>query len=133
MSDKPKLTLFYDGQCPLCVKEIAALQSLNHDGHLCLENIHAEDFSQRYPMLSVDSAERLLHGLTADGKWLTGLDVTVRAWHLVGKHRWLRVLRWPLVKPLADWAYRVFARYRHPIAFALTGKRRCEQCIDKPR
>lgn len=130
MSDKPQLTLFYDGHCPLCVKEIAALQRKNHDGRLQLENIHAESFGQRYPTLSVDKADRLLHGLTADGRWLTGLDVTVKAWQLVGQHRWLQVLRWPLIKPLADFAYRLFARYRHPIAFLLTGQRRCEQCAD---
>lgn len=129
MSDKPQLTVFYDGQCPLCVKEIAALARHNH-GQLRLENIHAKDFSQRYPMLPIHSAERILHGLRHDGTWLTGLDVTVTAWQLAGKHHWLKVLRWPVIRPIADLSYRLFAHYRQPIAFIITGRRRCSQCVD---
>jgi predicted DCC family thiol-disulfide oxidoreductase YuxK len=112
------------------VKEIAALRRLDTTGQIHLQNIHAQDFSERYPMLSVARADRLLHGLTAEGRWLTGLDVTVKAWQLVGKHRWLRALRWPLIKPLADISYRLFARHRHKLAYWLTGQRRCDQCVD---
>lgn len=125
---QPQLTVFYDGLCPLCVKEIRALQRLDKMGKLQLEDIYADDFHQRFPEVDVIAAERILHGKTAAGQWLTGLDVTVLAWRLVGQHRWLKVLRLPLIKPVADMIYRGFARYRHRLSFWLTGQRRCERC-----
>jgi predicted DCC family thiol-disulfide oxidoreductase YuxK len=54
-----------------------------------------------------------LHLQTADGEWLTGVDATVRAW---SHTRWgplFRVLRWPLIGPLADAVYRFWARKRY--------------------
>ncbi len=128
MSKQIQLTLFYDGHCPLCVKEIASLRQKDHRGLLQLEDIHAPDFSERYPKLDPHQAEKFLHGLDANGEWLTGLDVTVKAWQLVNHHRWLRILRWPLIRPLADRAYHFFARHRKTVAFLLTGRRHCERC-----
>lgn len=129
MSEQIQFTLFYDGHCPLCVKEIASLRQKDHCGLLQLEDIHAADFSERYPQLDPIEAEKILHGLSASGEWLTGLDVTVKAWQLVNHHRWLGILRWPLIRPLADRAYRFFALHRKVIAQLVTGKRHCERCI----
>jgi len=130
MSEPIQLILFYDGHCPLCVKEIALLRQRDHRGLLQLEDIHAPDFCERYPQLDPLEAEKILHGLDASGQWLRGLDVTVKAWQLVNHHRWLGMTRWPLIRPVADMAYRFFARHRKTIARLLTGRRHCERCID---
>ncbi len=129
MTQATQLTVFYDGRCPLCVKEIRALKQHDAAGLLQLENIHAKDVRQRYPQLDPTAAEKILHGIDANGEWLTGLDVTVKAWQLVKRHRWLRILRWPLIKPLADMFYRFFARHRQKMAFLLTGQRHCDRCL----
>lgn len=129
MPEQVQLTLFYDGHCPLCVKEIRILKRSDHLGRIQLEDIHAPDFDRRYPQLDPLQAEKILHGLTAEGEWLTGLDVTVKAWRLVNRHRWLAVLRWPLIRPLADLAYRFFARHRQTVALLLTGQRQCQRCV----
>lgn len=119
-----KLTLFHDGNCPLCGAEIAQLRKSDRHGLLCFEDIHAPDFRDRFPHLDPSAADRVLHGQLEDGTMLYGLDVTVRAWTSVGRHRWLRVLRWPLVGRVADLGYRFFARHRHLISLLLTGRRR---------
>lgn len=111
----PQLTVFFDGNCPLCAREISALRARDPKQRLHFENIHAADFAYRYPYIDVSKADRILHGQLADGQLLYGLDVTAKAWALVDSHRWIQILRWPVIRWFADIAYRCFARLRHPI------------------
>ncbi|WP_394131858.1 thiol-disulfide oxidoreductase DCC family protein [Shewanella maritima] len=124
------LTIFYDSACPLCSREMAQLKHHDRFNKILLEDLNAEDISERYPMLDVERANTVLHGITEDGQWLLGLDVTARAWGLVGKHCWVKLLRLPLIKPIADKAYLSFAANRYQISYWLTGQKRCDngQC-----
>ena len=117
--------MFYDSYCPLCAAEMDQLRSLDEQGRLRFEDIHAEDFSVRYPTVDPVAADRVLHGQYDDGRMIYGLDVTHQAWALVGRHRWLAILRWPIIRWFADLGYRFFARYRYGISLVLTGQRRC--------
>ncbi|TYL46957.1 thiol-disulfide oxidoreductase DCC family protein [Marinomonas sp. IMCC 4694] len=122
------LTLFYDGLCPLCVAEMNMLRSLDSLQKLRLEDIHADDFTDKYPHIDPVEADKVLHGQLANGQIITGLDVTCLAWKLVGKHKWMQVLRWPLIRFFADKTYLFFARYRHQISSFVSGRPRCEPC-----
>lgn len=128
-----QLTLFYDATCPLCVAEMDLLRRYDKQDALCLQDIHAPDFNAKYPQVDVAAANQILHGLTNDGKMLYGLDVTVSAWRLVGKKKWLGVLRWPVIRWFADKAYLYFARNRYRISGLLTGSNYCspQQPSDK--
>ncbi len=123
-----KLTMFYDSYCPLCVAEVTQLQGLDADNALQFVDIHAEDFSRDWPQIDPDSANRVLHAQRADGTMLYGLDVSAEVWATVGRHRWLKLLRLPVVRWFTDVGYRLFARYRYSISYLLTGQRRCELC-----
>ncbi len=122
------LTIFYDGGCPLCVAEMEQLHRLDVQGKIAFENIYAEDFAGRFPHIDQQQADRRLHGQAGDGSMLFGLDVTYQAWALVGKRSWVAILRWPVIKQLADIGYLFFARYRYSISRLVTGKSRCESC-----
>lgn len=115
-------TIYFDGACPLCLMEIQELRRLNKDGSLLFVDVNLPDFAENYPHIDKQSALARLHGESGDGQMLYGLDVTVAAWSAVGKHRWLKVLRWPIVSIFADAGYRFFARYRAQIAWLLTGR-----------
>ena len=123
-----ELTIFYDGGCPLCVSEMRHLSQLDREQKIRLENIYADDFSQRFPHINQQQADRILHGQLASGELIYALDVTYEAWSLVGKRHWVAPLRWPLVKQVAHLFYLVFARYRAPISKLLTGSDRCDVC-----
>ena len=123
-----ELTIFYDGGCPLCVSEMRHLSQLDRGQKICLENIYADDFSQRFPHINQQKADKILHGQLASGEMIYALDVTYQAWSLVGKRHWVAPLRWPLVKQAAHLFYLLFARYRAPISRLLTGSDRCELC-----
>jgi len=126
-----QLTIFYDSHCPLCLLEMQQLKTVDHEDRIQLVDLHADDLNKAYPYIDKDKAMKRLHGQLDSGEVLYGLDVTCQAWSLVGKHRWLVILRWPLIKPIADLAYRIFARHRDRIAFLITGKTRCNECVVK--
>ncbi|TDG13392.1 DUF393 domain-containing protein [Seongchinamella unica] len=103
-------TLYYDGHCSLCTREMARLAEFKDTG-LRLQDIHQLDDFRGLP--DRDTLLRNLHLKTAEGRLLTGVDANVAAWqgtryrHLVG---WMR---WPVVKPVADAVYRWWARWRY--------------------
>ena len=112
------LTIFYDGMCPLCATEMNNLKR-NYNNHLItLVDIHCDEFENLYPTIEYDDAMKILHGIY-DNELLLGLQVTHRAWPLVGKGFWVAPLSWPLIKNLSHWVYLGIAKYRHPISRCL--------------
>ncbi len=122
------LTMFYDSQCPLCLAEITQLKVYDNDKALAFEDIHATDFQNKFPYLSAKACYDRLHVLTSTGNILLGLDGTCAVWAAVNKHRWLRVLRWPVIRWGADAAYVIFARNRGLFSKLLMGKAGCAPC-----
>jgi predicted DCC family thiol-disulfide oxidoreductase YuxK len=108
--------------------EINQLRAYDICDQLSFEDIHAPDFVKRYPYIDHVKANRILHGQLSDGQMVYGLDVTCMAWKMVGKHGWLSVLRWPVIRWFADHAYLFFARYRNTISSLVTGKKSCQSC-----
>ncbi len=119
-----RLTLFYDGQCPLCAKEMAALKKHDHHNVIQIVDIYSDEFVD-YPNIDKSAANTILHALDHNGRLLLGLDATYQAWRLVGKGWIYAPLRWPLIKSFTDRCYLLFARNRYRVSFWLTGTSRC--------
>lgn len=111
------LIIFYDGQCPLCSAEMTSLKSHDNNNQITLIDLHSTEFTQDYPNISFDKAMQILHGYY-QGKILLGLQVTHRAWTLVGKGFWVAPLNWPIFKNISHWVYLLVAKFRHPISTA---------------
>lgn len=106
-------TLYYDGACPICRREINFLNKLKRPT-LSLQDIHAltKDDQQTQNIPNRDVLLSILHLRTNEGEWHLGLDATVLAWNHT---RWgwlLAPLRWPLIKVVADKAYARWAANR---------------------
>ena len=123
-----KLTLFYDAQCPLCNAEINQLKAYDNKQQLEFEDIHTPDFIQRFPYVDQVKAKRVLHGQLSNGEMIYGLDVTCLAWKTVGRHRWLTILRWPVIRWFSDLAYLFFARYRNNISSLFINRDKALDC-----
>lgn len=123
-----RLTIFFDGGCPLCVHEMRKLRSLDKQQRMQYVDIHAPGFSERYPQINRDAANTILHAENEQGEILYGLDVTHAAWSLVGRGWMTAPLRWPGLRWVCDKAYLFFARNRYRISKLLTGKSRCDDC-----
>ncbi|WP_295894544.1 thiol-disulfide oxidoreductase DCC family protein [uncultured Vibrio sp.] len=121
----PDLTIFYDGTCPLCAKEMTALKKHDSRGSIKTVDIYSDEFAQ-YPQINANAANTVLHAIDQAGQLILGLDVTYKAWDLVGKGWVYAPLRWPLVRPVADWCYLRFANNRYRVSYWLTGVSRCD-------
>lgn len=132
-----KLTIFYDGNCPMCNLEMQKLKMHDKQNLITLENLHQANFNDKYPNIDSAKAMKILHG-EYQNKILLGLDVTHRAWTLVGKGFFVAPLQFPIVKQLSHGVYLLLAKYRHPISNFLyqrlgIGNKKCIQgvCYDQ--
>lgn len=114
-------TLYYDGQCPLCVKEMDRLARIKDDS-LVLKNIHSltdrgreAESDEKLP--DRDELLRVLH-LERNGQMIKGIEANIAAWEHT-RFGWLwRSLRWPLIRPVAAWLYNHWARWRYDRLYA---------------
>lgn len=131
VDSKPELTIFIDGGCHLCVMEMNHLRKKDVLNRINIVDILIDDFAEQYPHINTELAMAVLQGQLADGSRLSGLDVTHKAWSLVGQGWRTGFLRWPFIRPVADRFYYFFANNRNFISKVLTGKSRvidCQQC-----
>ncbi|MFD2164887.1 thiol-disulfide oxidoreductase DCC family protein [Thalassotalea euphylliae] len=122
-----EMILFYDGNCPLCMSEISALQKRDVDQKIAFENLHDESALSQYPEIEKSAALSSIHGiLYGESKQvITGIDVNYHAWRLVGKKHWVAPLKWKITRPFAKLGYKLFAANRHTISTLyarITGK-----------
>jgi predicted DCC family thiol-disulfide oxidoreductase YuxK len=112
------LTIFYDGKCPLCSAEMRSLKKHDTNQQINLFDLHNPDLEKLYPEVDFSKAMKILHGYY-QGKILLGLEVTHRAWTMVGKGFWVAPLNWPILKTISHWFYLLIAKHRHPISAIL--------------
>lgn len=112
------LTIFYDGKCPLCTLEMQKLKSYDCHNLIMLEDLHQTNFESLFPHISLSKAMAVLHG-EYQGKVLLALDVTHRAWSLVGRGAFVAPLQFPVIKQVAHLGYLFMAKYRQPISHFL--------------
>lgn len=110
------LTVLYDGECPLCRREIAHVKGLaerRSDSALCFIDISREAVSD--PTHAADRSMLLarFHVQRADGSRLDGAAAFVAMWDRLPGWRWLaRMARLPGMLTLMELAYRVFLHLR---------------------
>ena len=115
----PEITVLHDGECPLCAREVALLRRLDRGrGRVAFEDIAAPGFDADHPGCTQAELMARIHGVLPDGTRIVGVEVFRRAYAAVGLGWLVAPTRWPLLRPLADAAYRWFARNR----LRLTGR-----------
>ena len=112
--------VFYDGECPLCMKEIRLLRWLDRNrGNILFTDIAAPDFDpQAYAGSTMDTLMAEIHGRLPDGTMVTGVEVFRQLYGAVGLGWLFAPTKWPVIKQIADWAYVKFAQNR----LRLTGR-----------
>jgi predicted DCC family thiol-disulfide oxidoreductase YuxK len=114
-----EIQVFYDGECPLCAREIRMLERLDRGrGRIAFADIAGPGFDAgRYGLTPRDVMDRI-HAALPDGRIIEGVEVFRRAYAAVGLGWLLAPTRWPGLRGLSDAAYRLFARNR----LRLTGR-----------
>ncbi len=118
-----KAEVFYDGECPLCLREINFIRWLDSADALRFTDITSSDFSADALGIDMTTLMAEIHGRDPSGDIITGVEVfrqlygNVRRGHfLFGPLTWLS--RAPGLSHVLDWFYQVFAKHR----LKLTGR-----------
>jgi predicted DCC family thiol-disulfide oxidoreductase YuxK len=121
------LTLYFDGDCPLCAREIKLLRARATADRLSFVDISDEAFDARSLGFTLDDMASSLHARFSDGTWVTGLDATLWSWRAAGLGAWAAPLSWGWMRPALTLGYRLFCRWRPHLAWIPhpDGGRRC--------
>jgi predicted DCC family thiol-disulfide oxidoreductase YuxK len=115
----PKLTLFYDGACPLCQAEILFLSGRNQANLLEFIDINSEKYDPLKVGVSCEEALAAMYGQYADGTLINGPAVFPEAYRRAN----LPTLAWlfsrKTVQPALQIGYQFFAKNRHAISKVL--------------
>lgn len=120
------LTLFFDGECPVCRLEMDNLRERDALRRLVFVDIKAPGFDI-VPHAAAAGADadtlfaemnKLIHAALPDGTLIKGVEVFRRAYGAVGLGLLTAPTALPGISPLAEAAYRVFARNRYAFSAA---------------
>ena len=107
-----QLEVFYDGDCPLCRREIGLLKRWDRQGRILFTDIAAAEFDAAAAGVPFDMLMSEIHARLPDGRWIRGVEVFRQLYAAVGFGWLIPPTRWPGVAQLLDAGYRLFARNR---------------------
>ncbi len=105
------LTLFFDGACPICRREMQSLRRRDRARRLRFEDVRAPGFATP-PGATLDDLLTALHGRTARGGLVIGVETVRLAYRAVGLGWLLAPTTWPLLRGACEHAYLWLARHR---------------------
>ena len=114
--DSYPITIFHDGNCPICRLDIENLRSRNYEGRLRFIDIAAPDFSPTPYGMTLEEFAAQIRAQLPDGTLITGMEVFRRAYRTVGLGWIIAPANWGPLKAPADALYRFFARHRLTIS-----------------
>jgi len=105
-------TLYHDGDCPLCQREVKWLSRHPRRDRVKLVDIQAADFDAAALGTTFEAMMGRLHVRDARQRWFIGMDASRALYAVLGYRRlvWLSTL--PGIAGLMDAGYRWFARRR---------------------
>lgn len=114
--------VFFDGGCPLCVREINMLRGWDRHRRIQFTDIDSADFSaEAYGKTDEDLMSRIQGRLT-DGSWIEGVEVFRRLYSAVGFGPVVWITRLPGISQMMTLGYKLFARNRLRLTGRCMGK-----------
>jgi predicted DCC family thiol-disulfide oxidoreductase YuxK len=108
------LTIYFDGDCPLCLAEIHLLKHHNHKGLLkfvSLQNLGAADDG-----IDCVQAMQSIHARLGDTQIITGPDVFFEAYKRTDLKFINFIFSFFIIRSIYALFYLKFAKYRHQIS-----------------
>ena len=115
-----KIKLLYDGECPLCVREVNFLTKKDRGrGIINFVDIADPDYSpQENSNLDFATAMGRIHAILADGTVIKNVEVFRRVYEELGMGWVYGITKIPIIGAIADWIYGIWADWR----LKLTGR-----------
>ncbi len=122
------LRVFYDGQCPLCIRAMKRHQRHDVNHLLRAINIAAPDFNATDYGLNPQRVQAVLHVQASDGRIFTAMDALVCIWNALpvraDRQVLITLLQIQLLRNWADRVYRFIAKNRQRLS-GLCASGRC--------
>ena len=115
-----KIKLLYDGECPLCVREVNFLTKKDA-GRGIVRFVDIADPSydpQAHGGIDFATAMGTIHAILADGTIIRNVEVFRQVYESLGMGWVYAITKVPVVGAIADWLYGVWASWR----LAITGR-----------
>ena len=131
-ADFPALTILFDGGCPLCLREVELLGRKDRQRHgerlkLDFVDIDQADYNpDSYAGISYREAMGRIHAIDASGAVLRDVEVFRRAYELIGLGWLYAPTQWPLLRPMTNLAYGIWADMRLRITGRPSLERLCQ-------
>lgn len=107
-----RFEVFFDGDCPLCLREINMLRRLDRKSRILFTDIAAEGFDPADTGLTFDDLMARIHGRMPGGEIVEGVEVFRQLYGAVGMGPVIPLTRLPGVSHALDASYRLFAKNR---------------------
>lgn len=120
-----EVEVFYDGDCPICSREIEMIRRMDRHARIRFTNIVAPEFDPRPLRLTMDELMAHIRGRLPDGSMIQGVEVFRRLYAAVGFRRIVAASRLPGISQLLDAGYAIFARYRLRLTGRCTNAESC--------
>ena len=115
-----KIKLLYDGECPLCLREVNFLRKKDAGrGIINFVDIADRDYSAADNSgIDYETAMGRIHAITNQGEIITNVEVFRRVYEELGMGWVYAVTKLPILGAIADYLYGIWAKWR----FKLTGR-----------
>jgi len=107
-----QIEVFYDGDCPLCIREINMLRNMDKHHRIKFTDISSPEFNITCVNLTMQMLMDRIHGRLPDGTLIEGVEVFRQLYSAVGFTWIVKLTRIPGISHLLDWGYRIFAKNR---------------------
>ena len=125
----PQIEVFYDGECPLCSREINFLRRIDKHHSIVATDISDPNFDASSVGVEWSDLMDRLHGRRADGVIVEGVEVFRQLYAAVGWGWLVSITRAPGIRQGLDAVYTLFARNR----LRLTNRSAdCDRCSRVP-
>ena len=120
ISEKPQIKLLYDGECPLCLREVSFLQKRDAGrGLVEFVDIADDNYSpEDNGGIDYETAMGRIHAIMDDGKIIRNVEVFRRVYEVLGMGWVYALTKLPIVGKIADTIYIIWAELR----LKLTGR-----------
>ena len=107
------ITVFYDGKCGLCSKEIKHYRNIAPDGVFDWQDITVSTDDLQNAGISISEGLKLLHAMDNNGRLYVGVEAFILIWKQLKRWQILALfVSLPLIRQIANLAYRTFAGWR---------------------
>ncbi|MBD1838642.1 DUF393 domain-containing protein [Coleofasciculus sp. FACHB-64] len=124
-----QIELLYDGECPLCVREVNFLRRRDAGrGLVAFVDIAGDRYTpEAHGGVDFETAMGRIHAVLPDGTVVKNVEVFRRVYEILGMGWIYAVTKLPIIGSIADMLYEIWADWR----LALTGRPNLATIVSK--